>query len=72
MGEGWRTKKGTSVSLGVGASESIIEFTTCFHELSEYESTNYFTSISQLKKRAQIPCWSKKVFFPQFLAFEKI
>ena len=26
---------------------SITELTTCLHELSEYESTNYFTNISQ-------------------------
>ena len=26
-----------------------IELTTCFHEFSEYESTNFFTNVSQLK-----------------------
>ena len=30
---------------------TIIEFTTCFHEISEYEYTNFFTNISQLKKK---------------------
>ena len=29
-------------------SLTIIEFTTCFHEFSEYESTNFFTAISQV------------------------
>ena len=28
-----------------------IELTTCFHEFSEYESTNFFTNISQRKKK---------------------
>jgi hypothetical protein len=42
---------------GDSMPKPIVEFTTCFHEFSKYESTNFFTNISQLKK---------KVFFSQF------
>ena len=36
---------------------SLIEFTTCFHELSKHESTNFFIHISQLKRN------TKGIFF---------
>ena len=43
---------------------TIIELTTCFHEFSQYESTNFFTNISQLKKNSLF----KTVIF--FLSFD--
>ena len=36
--------------------KSIIELTTCFHEVSVYESTNFFTHKSQLKKETNSLC----------------
>ena len=54
-----------SVSLIV--LKAIIEVTTCFHEFSQYESTNCFTNISQLERK-QIPYCSRKTFFSQFCA----
>ena len=52
---------------------SVIEFTTCFHQFSKYETTNFFNNIgiSSWKKQT-IPYWSKKGIFPQFWTFGKI
>jgi hypothetical protein len=44
---------------------TIIELTTCFHEFSEYESANFFTNISQLKKKTN-PLLVQKGIFSQF------
>ena len=48
------------------SNTTIIEFTTCFYEFSEYESTN----ISTVQKENKY--WSKKAFFSQLSAFKKI
>ena len=48
-----------------GVVGSIIEFTTCFHEFFEYESTNFFTNTSQLKKKTN-SLLVKKGIFTQF------
>ena len=45
---------------------TIIEFMTCFHEFSKYESTNFATNISQLKKKTNSLC-VKKCSFCSFL-----
>ena len=42
---------------------SILELTTCFHEFFEYESTNFFTNISQLQKKTN---WLNEAFFLSF------
>ena len=48
--------------------QPIIELTTFFHKFSNYESTNLFTNISQLKKKTKSSVKKKS----QFWAFEKI
>ena len=39
---------------------TIIKLTTCFHEFSKYESTNFFTNIFQLKKKTSFLLVKKK------------
>jgi hypothetical protein len=36
---------------------------TCFHKLSEYETTNFFTNISEFEKENKFQYWSKNAFF---------
>ena len=43
---------------------TIIEFMTCFHEFSKYESTNFLTNLSQLKKKTNFLL--VKIFFLSF------
>ena len=60
-------------NLGGGGGDlkktSVIEFTTWFHEFSKYESTNFFTNTSQLKKQTNL-IGQKKAFL--FLSFEHL
>ena len=49
----------------VSSLNSIIEPTTCFHEFSEYESTNFFTNICQMEKQTNC-LLVKRGIFSQF------